>query len=82
MKIEGDIQLLWRAVDHDGEVLDVFVQACRDGKAAQRFFTRLLKRHADEPRALSSESREHRSQLYLLAVLGQARDADALNISP
>ena len=33
-----------------GEVVDVFLQARRDGKAAKRFFKRLLKRHGDEPR--------------------------------
>jgi putative transposase len=29
---------LWRAVDQDGEVVDVFLQAKRDGAAAKRFF--------------------------------------------
>src|ERR1051326_1235792 len=34
---------LWRAVDQDGVVLDILVQPRRDGKAAKRFFRRLLK---------------------------------------
>jgi putative transposase len=33
---------LWRAVDQDGEVVDVYLQAKRDGAAAKRFFCRLL----------------------------------------
>ena len=37
-------------VDQDGEVVDVFLQARRDGKAATRFFKRLLKAHGGEPR--------------------------------
>ena len=55
MKIRGKIQYLWRAVDQDGEVVDVFVQARRDSKATKRFFGRLLKRHADEPREIVTD---------------------------
>lgn len=43
---------MWRAVDQDGEVVDVYLQARRDGKAAKRFFKRLLKKHPDEPRKI------------------------------
>jgi len=50
VKIGGKQQYLWRAVDQDGEVVDVFLQARRDGVAAKRFFNRLLKSHAGEPR--------------------------------
>jgi putative transposase len=49
VKIQGQQQYLWRAVDQDGEVVDVYLQARRDGKAAKRFFKRLLKNHHDEP---------------------------------
>ena len=40
---------LWRAVDQDGEVVDVYLQPRRDGAAAQRFFRRLLRSHGSEP---------------------------------
>ena len=43
MKIDGKQHYLWRAVDQDGEVIDVYLQQRRDGKAAKRFFKRLLK---------------------------------------
>jgi len=52
VKIEGKLQYLWRAVDQDGEVVDVFLQKRRDGKAAKRFFKRLLKNHEGEPRKI------------------------------
>ena len=52
VKIQGKQQYLWRAVDQDGEVVDVFLQTRRDGKAAKRFFRRLIKRHQDEPRKI------------------------------
>lgn len=55
VKIQGKQQYLWRAVDQDGEVVDVFLQARRDGKAAKRFFKRLLKKHKDEPRKIATD---------------------------
>ncbi len=55
VKIQGKQQYLWRAVDQDGEVVDVLVQARRDGKAAKRFFKRLIKRHQDEPRKIVTD---------------------------
>jgi putative transposase len=50
VKIHGKQHYLWRAVDQDVEVVDVFLQARRDGKAAKRSFKRLLKAHRHEPR--------------------------------
>ena len=55
VKIDGKQHYLWRAVDQDGEVLDVFLQKRRDGKAAKRFFNRLLKRHQGEPRKIATD---------------------------
>jgi len=49
VKINGKQHYLWRAVDQDGEVVDVFLQAKRDGSTAKRFFKRLLRSHGDEP---------------------------------
>ena len=55
VKIQGQQQYLWRAVDQDGEVVDVYLRARRDGKAAKRFFRRLIKRHQDEPRKIVTD---------------------------
>ena len=55
VKIAGKQQYLWRAVDQDGEVVDVFLQARRDGAAAKRFFKRLLKNHQGEPRKIVTD---------------------------
>ncbi len=55
VKIQGKQHYLWRAVDQDGEVVDVFLQARRDGKAATRFFKRLLKEHGGEPRKMVTD---------------------------
>ena len=55
VKIDGKQHYLWRAVDQDGEVVDMFLQARRDGKAAKRFFKRLLKTHRNEPRKIVTD---------------------------
>ena len=55
VKINGKQHYLWRAVDQDGEVVDVFLQSRRDGKAAKRFFRRLLKTHRSEPRKIVTD---------------------------
>ncbi len=55
VKINGKQHYLWRAVDQDGEVVDVFLQAKRDGAAAKRFFKRLLRNHGDEPRKIVTD---------------------------
>ena len=55
VKINGKQHYLWRAVDQDGEVVDVFLQAHRDGKAARRFFKRLLRCHNGEPRKVVTD---------------------------
>jgi putative transposase len=55
VKINGKQHYLWRAVDQDGEVLDVFLQAKRDGATAKRFFKRLLRNHGGEPRKIVTD---------------------------
>ena len=55
VKIDGIRHYLRRAVDQDGEVVDVFVQKHRDGAATKRFFNRLLKKAQCEPRKIVTD---------------------------
>lgn len=55
VRIDGKQHYLWRAVDQDGEVVDVYLQKRRDAAAAKRFFKRLLKKHSDEPRKIVTD---------------------------
>ncbi|MBV0914263.1 DDE-type integrase/transposase/recombinase [Rhodobacteraceae bacterium ASV31] len=48
MKINGKQHYLWRAVDHEGEVLESFVTTTRDRRAALKFLGKSMKRH-DRP---------------------------------
>ncbi|GHB03926.1 hypothetical protein GCM10009069_28150 [Algimonas arctica] len=45
MKINGTQYYLWRAVDHEGEVLECFVTRNRDKLAALRFLKKAMKRY-------------------------------------
>ena len=54
VKIRGKQHYLWRAVDQDGEVIDVYLQERRDAKAAKRFFQRFL-RSAGVPREIITD---------------------------
>ncbi len=55
IKIQDKQHYLWRAVDQDGEVVDVFLQKRRDAKAAKRFLQRMLKKHKHEPRKIVTD---------------------------
>jgi putative transposase len=55
IRIQGVQHYLWRAVDQDGVVLDILVQERRDGKAAKRFFRRLLKGLLYVPRVIVTD---------------------------
>jgi putative transposase len=45
VKINGETHYLWRAVDHEGEVLEAFASKRRDRKAALKFLRKVMKRH-------------------------------------
>ena len=49
MKIRGERHYLWRAVDQDGDVIDILVQRYRNARAAKRFFRKLLKGQGSKP---------------------------------
>ncbi len=53
--IQGRQQYLWRAVDQDGDVIDILVQSRRDRRAAARFFRKLLKGQGREPSRLITD---------------------------
>jgi putative transposase len=55
VRINGKQHYLWRAVDQDGDVVDVYLQARRDGAATRRFFKRLLRSHGGEPRKIITD---------------------------
>lgn len=53
--IQGQRQYLWRAIDQDGDTIDILVQRRRNQRAAERFFCRLLKGQCREARWLVTD---------------------------
>ena len=45
MKINGVRHYLWRAVDHEGEVLEIYVTTKRDKKSALKFIKKAMRRY-------------------------------------
>ena len=55
IRIQGRQQYLWRAVDEDGDEIDIVVQPRRNRRAAIRFFRKLLKTQGGAPRRLITD---------------------------
>jgi putative transposase len=55
LTMNGERHYLWRAVDQDGNILDILVQRRRDKHAAKKFFRKLLKGLAYVPRVLITD---------------------------
>ena len=55
IKIRGVLYYLWRAVDQDGDELDILVTICRDRKAAMRFFKKLFKSQPNAPYRITTD---------------------------
>ena len=55
VRIAGKRMYLWRAVDHEGEVLDLLVQRRRDCRAALRLMRKLLKKQGFAPKLLVTD---------------------------
>ncbi len=53
--IRGERHYLWRAVDQDGDVIDILVQRRRNAHAAKRFFRKLMKGQGSAPRWLITD---------------------------
>jgi hypothetical protein len=76
LKFNGQLHYLWRrAVDQEGDVLDILVQSRRDKKAAKKFFRKLLKGLRYVPRVIIHRQAEELPR-------SQARDHAQCRASP
>ncbi len=55
VRIAGEQMYLWRAVDDEGEVLDVLIQRQRDTAAARKLMRKLLKKHGMAPTEITTD---------------------------
>ncbi len=70
VQINGKTHYLWRAVDHEGEVLEVFVTRKRDRRAALKFLKKAMKRHGPPRIIVTDRLRSYRAAMK---VIGNGR---------
>ncbi|MCH7687849.1 MAG: IS6 family transposase [Planctomycetes bacterium] len=63
VRISGETHYLWRAVDHEGEVLEAFVTKKRDRKAALRFLKKAMKRYGRPEAIVTDRLRSYRAAM-------------------
>jgi len=73
VKINGETHYLWRAVDHEGEVLEVFATKRRDRKAALAFLKRAMKRYGRPKIIVTDRLKSYRAAMK---EIGNAADQE------
>jgi len=63
VKINGETHYLWRAVDHEGEVLESFVTKTRDKKAALKFLKKAMRKHGQPEEIVTDRLRSYGAAL-------------------
>ncbi len=67
-RINGETNYLWRAVDHEGEVLEVFATKRRDRKAALKFLKRAMKRYGRPWSIVTDRLRSYRAAMRVIGI--------------
>ena len=71
VKINGEMRYLWRAVDHEGEVLESYVTTTRDKAAALKFIKKALKRHGRTRAIVTDGLRSYSAALKAIGATGR-----------
>ena len=79
MKINGVKHYLWRAVDHEGEVLESFVTKKRAKKAALKFLKKLLRRHGHTETIVTDRLASYGTALKALGAIDKRETGRWLN---
>jgi putative transposase len=66
VKINGETHYLWRAVDHEGEVLDAFVSKRRDRKAALDFLKKIMTKHGAPKVIVTDRLKSYRAAMKII----------------
>jgi putative transposase len=66
VRINGETYYLWRAVDHEGEVLEAFVTKKRDRKAALCFLRKAIKRYGRPEAIVTDKLRSYRAAMKVI----------------
>jgi putative transposase len=68
VRINGKTHYLWRAVDHEGEVLEVFATKRRDRKAALKFLKRAMKRYGRPGTIVTDRLRSYGAAMKVIGI--------------
>jgi putative transposase len=68
VRINGETHDLWRAVNHEGGVLEVYVTKRRDRKPALRFLKHAMKRHGNPRSLVTDRLRSYRATMKIIGV--------------
>jgi len=79
VRIKGETHYLWRAVDQEGEVLDVFVTKCRDRMGASKFLKRAMKRYGRPKAIVTDRLRSYGAALKVIGIVGRQECGRWLN---
>ena len=79
MRINGETHYLWRAVDHEGEVLEVFATKRRDRRAALKFLKRAMKRYGRPEVIVTDRLRSYGAAMKEIGVEDRQRCGRWLN---
>jgi putative transposase len=79
VKINGERHYLWRAVDHEGEVLESSVTKARDKKAALKFLKKAMKKHGRCEQFVTDKMRSYGAAIKDLGVSDQQETGRWLN---
>ena len=69
VEINGEMHYLWRAVDHEGEVLESYVTKRRDRKAALKFLRKAMKRYGGPEVVVTDKLRSYVSVVIINGTL-------------
>ena len=79
VKINGEMHYLWRAVDHEGEVLESYVTKKRDKTAALAFMKKALKRHGSAEKIVTDGLRSYPAAMRDLGIVDRREMGRWLN---
>ncbi len=79
VKINGEMHYLWRAVDHEGEVLESFVTKTRDRKAALKVLKKSMRRYGRPEAIVTGKLRSYGAALKEIAAAGRQETGRWLN---
>ena len=79
VKINGEIHYLWRAVDHEGEVLESFVTKRRDRQAALKFLRKSMKRYGNPQVLVTDKLRSYGAAMKVIGNVERQETGRWLN---